>query len=168
MRGRGEDRRRCPLDGLVIAGGTMKEAGFLRCVVTIDVAGRTYARAWPPRHSRRKKSRRTRPNRPISTRSGKKASMRSPRFRSGTAPDTFAHEGLHGQGECLSCELSHARPGLESLAAADLRNFVRTEAAGKMPGGAQVPRRRREAIFWRPDLAARGVSCSRLAFTASR
>jgi cephalosporin-C deacetylase len=31
-----------PLDGLVIAGGTMKEPGFLRCVVTIDVAGRTY------------------------------------------------------------------------------------------------------------------------------
>lgn len=31
-----------PLDGLVIAGGTMTEPGFLRCSVSIEVAGRTY------------------------------------------------------------------------------------------------------------------------------
>jgi cephalosporin-C deacetylase-like acetyl esterase len=31
-----------PLDGLVIDGGTMTEPGFLRCIVTADVAGRTY------------------------------------------------------------------------------------------------------------------------------
>lgn len=31
-----------PLDGLVIEGGTMKEPGFLRCIVTAEVAGRTY------------------------------------------------------------------------------------------------------------------------------
>jgi cephalosporin-C deacetylase-like acetyl esterase len=31
-----------PPDGLVINGGTMKEPGFLRCVVTTEVAGRKY------------------------------------------------------------------------------------------------------------------------------
>ena len=31
-----------PLDGLVIDGGTMSEPGFLRCIVTTDVAGRSY------------------------------------------------------------------------------------------------------------------------------
>ncbi len=31
-----------PLDGFVIDGGTMKEPGFLRCVVTTEVAGKTY------------------------------------------------------------------------------------------------------------------------------
>jgi cephalosporin-C deacetylase len=31
-----------PAGGLVIDGGTMKDPGFLRCVVTVDVAGKTY------------------------------------------------------------------------------------------------------------------------------
>lgn len=31
-----------PLEGLVIDGGTLKEPGFLRCIVTTVVAGRTY------------------------------------------------------------------------------------------------------------------------------
>ena len=31
-----------PADGLVIDGGTMKEPGFIRCIVTADVAGRVY------------------------------------------------------------------------------------------------------------------------------
>lgn len=31
-----------PLDGLVVDGGTMKEPGFLRCIVTTEVAGKTY------------------------------------------------------------------------------------------------------------------------------
>ena len=31
-----------PAGGLVIDGGTLKEPGFLRCVVTVDVAGKTY------------------------------------------------------------------------------------------------------------------------------
>lgn len=31
-----------PLEGLVIDGGTLKEPGFLRCIVTTEVAGRTY------------------------------------------------------------------------------------------------------------------------------
>ena len=31
-----------PLDGLVVEGGTMKEPGFLRCIVTTEVAGKTY------------------------------------------------------------------------------------------------------------------------------
>lgn len=31
-----------PLDGLVVEGGTMQEPGFLRCLVTTEVAGRTY------------------------------------------------------------------------------------------------------------------------------
>ena len=31
-----------PLEGLVIDGGTMKEPGFLRCVITTEVAGKTY------------------------------------------------------------------------------------------------------------------------------
>ncbi|HEY0944125.1 MAG TPA: acetylxylan esterase [Opitutaceae bacterium] len=31
-----------PLEGLVIDGGTMREPGFLRCIVTAEVAGRTW------------------------------------------------------------------------------------------------------------------------------
>ena len=31
-----------PFDGLVIEGGTMDQPGFLRCIVTTEVAGRTY------------------------------------------------------------------------------------------------------------------------------
>lgn len=31
-----------PLDGLVVEGGTMKDPGFLRCIVTTEVAGKTY------------------------------------------------------------------------------------------------------------------------------
>ena len=31
-----------PLDGLVIEGGTMKEPGFIRCIVSVEVAGRNY------------------------------------------------------------------------------------------------------------------------------
>ena len=31
-----------PLEGLVVEGGTMKEPGFLRCVATAEIAGRTY------------------------------------------------------------------------------------------------------------------------------
>lgn len=31
-----------PLDGLVVDAGTMKEPGFLRCIVTTEVAGKTY------------------------------------------------------------------------------------------------------------------------------
>jgi len=31
-----------PLDGLEVEGGTMQEPGFLRCIVTTEVAGRTY------------------------------------------------------------------------------------------------------------------------------
>jgi cephalosporin-C deacetylase-like acetyl esterase len=31
-----------PLDGLVIEGGTLAQPGFLRCIVTTEVAGRTY------------------------------------------------------------------------------------------------------------------------------
>lgn len=31
-----------PLEGLIVDGGTMKDPGFLRCVVTAEAAGRTY------------------------------------------------------------------------------------------------------------------------------
>jgi len=31
-----------PLDGLVVEGGTMQEPGFLRCIATTDVAGKSY------------------------------------------------------------------------------------------------------------------------------
>lgn len=31
-----------PAGGLVINGGTLKEPGFIRCIVTVDVAGKTY------------------------------------------------------------------------------------------------------------------------------
>ncbi|HEU5078914.1 MAG TPA: acetylxylan esterase [Opitutaceae bacterium] len=34
-----------PLEGLAIDGGTMKEPGFLRCTVSVEVAGKTYSGA---------------------------------------------------------------------------------------------------------------------------
>ena len=154
-----------PLTGLAIDAGTMKEPGFLRCIVTADVAGHRYrglatAAFAPEQIKPRRSSRRT------STPSGTRAKADLAKVPI-EARMTLLPDCLHVDGRCLPRELPHGGRRRGPVSAPDLRNPLRAEGAGPLSRDSQGARSGGKALFRRPRRSPqRARSCSRSASMA--